>query len=229
LVERYYHSLNWTRSADVRKFLAVVEGLVAELDALVKESPGTATSAEAEKSRMLSSLARDGYAFDGVQFLVTATHSHLDAISVSTAALDAPELHRQLERLRSSVETDPALTLGTAKELVETVCKTILEERGKHPAPDWDVGRLVKETREVLKLLPTDIPDAVKGADAIRRLLSNLGAVAQGLGELRNLYGTGHGKSGKRRGIEPRHARLASGAAAALVTFLLDTHWERDQ
>ncbi|MEO6863875.1 MAG: abortive infection family protein [Gemmatimonadaceae bacterium] len=87
----------------------------------------------------------------------------------------------------------------------------------------------MKETREALKLLPSDIPEEAKDAEAMKRLLGSLGAVAQGLAELRNLYGTGHGRSGKRRGIEPRHARLASGAAAALVTFLLETHWERQE
>lgn len=57
--------------------------------------------------------------------------------------------------------------------------------------------------------------------------MSNLASVTQGLAEIRNLYGTGHGKDGKRRGLLPRHARLAVGAATTLVTFLLDTHRER--
>lgn len=33
--------------------------------------------------------------------------------------------------MRESVDEDPALAVGTAKELIETVCKTIMEERGK--------------------------------------------------------------------------------------------------
>lgn len=61
----------------------------------------------------------------------------------------------------------------------------------------------------------------------IRRLLSNLGNIAQGLGELRNLYGTGHGKHGKSKGLNPRHARLAVGAASTLALFLFETHQER--
>ena len=92
---------------------------------------------------------------------------------------------------------------------------------------EWDVGRLVKEAREVLNLLPSDIPDAAKGAAAMKKVVSSLGSLAQGLAELRNLYGTGHGRSGQRKGIQARHARLASGAAAALATFLLETHWEK--
>jgi hypothetical protein len=71
--------------------------------------------------------------------------------------------------MQRSVESDPALTLGTAKELIETACKTILEERGTTPPPDWDLGKLGKETREVLGLLPATIPvrpEVLKRSDA---------------------------------------------------------------
>ena len=37
---------------------------------------------------------------------------------------------------------------------------------------------------------------------------------------------TGHGCDGKVRGVTPRHARLAGGAASALVTFAFQTHLE---
>lgn len=51
----------------------------------------------------------------------------------------------------------------------------------------------------------------------------------QGMAELRNLYGTGHGPSAKtNRGIQPRHARLATGVAATLASFLFETHLERN-
>lgn len=129
--------------------------------------------------------------------------------------------------MRSSIDNDPALAIGTAKELVESVCKTILHDRKIKYASDADVGVLVKEVRKALGLVPESIPDAAKGAESIRRLLSNLGNVAQGLGELRNLYGTGHGKQGAARGLSPRHARLAVGAASTLATFLLETHQDR--
>jgi hypothetical protein len=108
-----------------------------------------------------------------------------------------------------------------------TVCKTILEQRRIEHPDDADIGVLVKEARKALGLVPESVPSAAKGAEAVRRLLSNLGNVAQGLGELRNLYGTGHGKVGATRGLSPRHARLAVGAASTLATFLLETHAER--
>lgn len=206
-----------------------MQGVVADLDALA-ERPDSAAYAHEQRTKLIRAMATDGWDFDGARFGLKAAKADLVHITASAERLSAPELDRQLGRMRDSVEADPALTIGTAKEIIETACKTILEEHGREPDASWDVGRLIKETREVLKLLPSDIPDAAKGADAIKRMLSNLGAIAQGLAELRNLYGTGHGRSAKlRRGIEARHARLASGAASVLVTFLLETHWERKQ
>ena len=62
---------------------------------------------------------------------------------------------------------------------------------------------------------------------AIKKLLANLGVVVQSLAEVRNLYGSGHGRGVKRQALHPRHARLAVGAATTLATFLLETHWEK--
>ena len=41
---------------------------------------------------------------------------------------------------------------------------------------------------------PEDIPEKAKAAETIKRLLSNLATITSGIAELRNSYGTGHGK-----------------------------------
>jgi hypothetical protein len=125
------------------------------------------------------------------------------------------------------VNDDPRLVIGTAKELVETVCKTILRERGKAVDSGSEVMELVKAVREELQLVPDAIPESARAAKTMKVLLANLATIAQGLSELRNLYGTGHGPDGKPKGLQARHARLAAGAAATLVTFLIETHHER--
>jgi hypothetical protein len=126
--------------------------------------------------------------------------------------------------MQSTCDTDPALAIGTAKELIETVCKTILGERGVDVDTNWSVIQLVKETRESLQVMPENIRGDAKGEKTIKSVLGSLGAIAHGIAELRNDYGTGHGKHGRHAGLQPRHARLAVLSTAALVTFLLDTH-----
>jgi len=150
----------------------------------------------------------------------------LDHLKKHAAVLDAKHLVQQIRRMELSVETDPSLAIGTAKELIETCCKTILAERSVTISGTADVSTLTKETLKALKLVPEGIPDAARGADVIKRLLSNLGTIGNGLAELRGLYGTGHGKHGSSTGLSTRHAKLAVGAAATLTVFLFETHQE---
>jgi len=150
----------------------------------------------------------------------------LNPLKEHAKVLNANHLAEQIRRLESSIETDPSLAIGTAKELIETCCKTILAERGQAVFGTPDVSTLTKLTLKELKLVPEGIPDAARGADVIKRLLSNLGTIGNGLAELRGLYGTGHGKHGSATGLGVRHAKLAVGAAATLVVFLFETHTE---
>jgi hypothetical protein len=150
----------------------------------------------------------------------------LDPLKEHAKVLNANHLAEQIRRMEASVETDPSLAIGTAKELIETCCKTILAERGKPVSGTPDVSTLTKETLKELKLVPEGVPDAARGADVIKRLLSNLGTIGNGLAELRGLYGTGHGKHGSVSGLSTRHAKLAVGAAATLTVFLFETHKE---
>jgi len=151
-----------------------------------------------------------------------------DLVNLKKTAIvfDAKHLADQIHRIEQSIDTDPALAIGTAKELIETCCKTILAERGKTIAGTPDVPTLTKETFKQLKLVPEGIPDSARGSDVIKRLLSNLATIGNCLAELRGLYGTGHGKHGKALGLSRRHAKLAVGAAITLVTFLFETRNE---
>ena len=142
-------------------------------------------------------------------------------------ALDAGWMQKEIERLENAVERDPALAIGTAKELVETCCKSILTKRGVTISRHADLPELTKLLTKELKLVPTGISDEAKGADKIRLILRNLTSLTQNLAELRSLYGSGHGRDGKHRGLEVRHARLAVGAAVVFIDFVTETYQQR--
>jgi len=141
--------------------------------------------------------------------------------------LNEDYLNQQIRRMEDAIKTDPELAIGTAKEFLETICKTILQECGEKVADGHDLQKLVKQVREKLNLLPENISEKAKGAETIKRMLSNLGTVVQSLAEIRNLYGSGHGKHAKVKGLQPRHAKLAVGAASTLAIFLFETYKER--
>ena len=138
------------------------------------------------------------------------------------------QLQDQIARMRDKVGEDPDLAIGTAKEIVETVCKTILWDRGVSLPKDPKMPALLKATLKELKLVPDSIPESKRGTDTIKRVLGSLGSIGHGLAELRNLYGTGHGRHGTSEGLQPRHARLAVGAMATLAVFLFETHEARE-
>lgn len=227
LVEQYYHKMDWSSWRDVRKFLKLYANIISELERKIENFPSSYDIEQNKESHkmLLHWISKDGFTWVNGDFIHKGT-TIPDMEDVANQ-IDAPELTRQIERIRNSVDEDPSLAIGTAKELLETVCKSILSERNIEIPKNDDITELVKTVRKSLVLLPEDIDDSAKGADIIRRVLSNLGTVAQGIAELRNLYGTGHGKHGKAKGISPRHARLAVNASTALATFLYETHWER--
>ena len=166
-------------------------------------------------------LQNDGFNYDGVKISYqSATVIEFEHEAVDL--LDAHQFTEYVERIKVSIEDDPALAIGSTKELVEAVLKTILKKIGIDFGKD-DVPKLLKRVQQALKLTPDDIDDAARGAEIIKILLSNLGSVVIKLTELRNLYGTGHGAEKKRSGMEPRHAKLAVGAGITLCSFLLDT------
>jgi hypothetical protein len=143
-------------------------------------------------------------------------------------ALDAGWMAKEIERLENGIDRDPALAIGTAKELIETCCKTILTKRGVTFTKSEDLGELTKKVTKELQLVPEGISDEAKGAENIKLVLRNLTQLTNNLSQLRGLYGTGHGRDGNHRGLQPRHARLAVASAVAFIDFVSETYRQRE-
>ena len=129
----------------------------------------------------------------------------------------------QIDLMVQMQATNPTEAIGKAKELIESCCKTILEESGINIDKKWDMVRLTDETVKLLKITPNNIPDTIPEAKAIKAILGNLKSIAFNMAILRNQYGSGHGKSASYKGLEERHAKLAVGCSVTLVNFLWDS------
>ena len=138
-------------------------------------------------------------------------------------------LSSQIDLMIGMQASNPTEAIGKAKELIESCCKTILDDNKITWDKNWDVGKLAGETLKYLKLMPKDIPDTAPAAEEMKALLGNPRAIATNLAALRNPYGSGHGKSASYKGLEERHAKLAVGSSITLVCFLWDTHESRGQ
>jgi len=160
-------------------------------------------------------------------FSVLYGHSiHMLDETEKSAMTNCFQVNQHLERIRKAVDSDPELAVGSTKEMLESVLKTVLEHFGEKAGHE-DLPELLKCAQKKLKLDPSDVDSGTKGHEIIKRTLSNLGQLVSGINELRNMYGTGHGKT-KKTGIQPRHARLVVGAGASLAVFLMETfEWHK--
>ena len=133
-------------------------------------------------------------------------------------------LSQQIDLMVSMQKTNPTDAIGKAKELIESCCKTILDEMGISWDKNDDVPQLTNKVLDALNLLPTSVQPTDQGADSIKAVLGNLRAIPTKLAELRNPFGSGHGKSASFVGLEERHAKLAVGCSITFVDFVWGTY-----
>lgn len=137
-------------------------------------------------------------------------------------------LRTQIDQMQQSIDNNPTDAIGKAKELIESCCKTILEDKNVTVDEGWEIPRLLKETMAVVDVLPTGLQNAIV-EDAVKKLLGNLSQMPYQLATIRNKMGTGHGKSDSFIGLESRHAKLAVGSASTLCWFLWESHKEQHE
>jgi hypothetical protein len=152
-------------------------------------------------------------------------HGNLEIKARQYASLRDPAAIREhLTRLHRIAQFDPPLAIGTAKELVESTAKAVLQERGLEVDDKNDLPALVNRSQEAIGLHPGSVQLGPDSAGAVKRILGGLTSIVIGLGELRNRgYGTGHGPKGERVGLRLRHAQLAVNAAVTWCSVMLDT------
>lgn len=217
LVECYYADIDLKDREQVLRLLAVFDDILFEVPDSLAEG----------KRKLIRLVERDGFECRNGRIMDPGLNDSVDLAIPS--ALDATHLYVYLDRINGSVESDPELAVGSTKELIEATLKSIL--RGLNEDFDEskeDVPVLLKKVQRALDLAPEGVDSTRRGADTIKRVLSNLGAVAIGVAELRNLYGSGHGRS-QRRVVDPRLARLVVGMGGALCKFLLETYEDRQK
>ena len=147
---------------------------------------------------------------------------NMDSLIQQIDLRNAAQLRMTIERMQRTIESDPSLAIGSAKELIESCCRTVLKERGVDLRHYVHMHELVDQALRAVPLVPRDIERMWKGEESVHRIADSLASLAHGLTDLRNGYGTGHGRDAQAKPLTARHARLAVSAAAAMVTFMLE-------
>ena len=125
LVEQYYHAVDWTKWKDVRKVLTVYENVLSQLEDLTENDVEWAAN---QFKSLRKWIERDGYKYQDGKLTPVGKHHALEDISDTIADFDLPELHRQIERVKSAVEDDPSLAieLGAVTLISDASCFILL-------------------------------------------------------------------------------------------------------
>jgi hypothetical protein len=145
----------------------------------------------------------------------------------SLQRIDAPEvLQQHLQRINDTIMRDPAAAIGSAKELVESAFKIVLDDYSIGYRRSADLLELYKLVSAELRIARDSVPDSAKGSRASQTILTNLTTAVQNLAELRNELGLGHGRATPSKALT-RHARLAGDSAQTIASFVLATWHDR--
>jgi hypothetical protein len=228
----YLDHANWSDPKTARSLLDLITHVFVELDSRMVscEDGHTALHVSEDAGRIMKVLReRERIHWAGKDFDLSSLGSSaaLEHTAQAIQRFGLAEVNQEAERILSNVESDPGDAITSAKCLVESVCRHILDDYGEKPSPSTDIGDLMKVTMRHLNLLPDQVSEKARGAEAAKKVLRSLQAAIQGLAELRNLYGDPHGKGPGFKGLDPRHARLAATLAGAVATFLIETHQHR--
>jgi len=143
--------------------------------------------------------------------------------------LNTDYVNSRIELMNKSLQNDTDLAIGTSKELIEIICKSILKQLNITIDKNWDLLRLVKETNKVLDFKPKNASNPEDAERSIKQILGGISSIIQGITELRNNYGSGHGKDADFRSLETRYARFVVGLVSELAVFYLHTNGERTE
>ena len=163
--------------------------------------------------RRLVTTAQSAFRRAGWVLSDDGTLMAIGAIDLDTGGRQA--LDEQLDRLRRSAE-DPGQLLGSAKDLLEAVAKFVFEELGCPPVSDFN--QLWYLARDRLGVHPRQFVEDAPGAEQVRKILGASWTIAEQVNELRNLQGTGHGRT-LPTGVPPDVALLVAREACSLAQF----------
>ncbi len=136
---------------------------------------------------------------------------------------DLSTLQAEFDRISRNIENDPASAVTSSCALLESLFRIFIEDCCSSDMPsDKSIKPLWNVVRKQLRFDPVAMQD-----EDLRKTLSGLGSLVDGIAGLRTHRGSAHGQGRKGYRLKPRHARLCAHAAATLATFVVETWDER--
>jgi hypothetical protein len=147
------------------------------------------------------------------------------ARALADAAPKAFAIVRQIEAIETAIETSPGLAIDLCRGLLETVCKTILNDLGETISADANADQMVSAIRKRFSIFVEPESVEAKARKPTKQTVSGIANFVSGVSEYRRLFGiASHGKDGYDDDIDGMHAALVAGVTDSLVIFLYRMH-----
>jgi hypothetical protein len=181
LVEQYHFAIDWRDPWQCRKVLQVYGRALAEHG----RNPEGQWWPQAQ--RLIRELGLHGFQVTEDGTIAAPPDFGGNHVALGDYhRLAVPEVVEQyLARMDRAVGSDPDEAIGNAKELVEAVCKLVIEDAdGADAAMPTDLPSLYKAASRTLGISTTSVPQSAKGSAAANQVLRSLATGVQGMAEL---------------------------------------------
>ena len=155
-----------------------------------------------------------------ISFAMRSTREAMEGSLLYTEGSLA-HIEEQVKGIEQAVIEKPALAFDLAKTLIESVCKTVLNERSVSYEKSDDLPKLFKLATRTLPFLPVTASNETEARTSLEKTLSGLHTAVLGICELRNQCGfASHGSGTAKPALEGIQAMLVAEAADTIVGFL---------
>lgn len=154
-----------------------------------------------------------------LNFLESQTKTPID----ESIIFNESHIHEQWQKALERKSSDPEGAITTARTLIESILKYILDEKGIKYNDNTDLSELYKEVSKSLNLAPEQHQEQI-----FKQILGGANGIISGLGSLRNKLGDAHGKSKMNIKPKERHGELAVNLAGTMALFLYETFKDQE-
>lgn len=176
------------------------------------------------RKRITEALARFGLSYHRGGLILGAAAALLTkSLTEVLKNRDLAAVDKEFERALANVESDPPTAITAACSILESLFKVFIEDTDGIDMPsDQSLKPLWRAASKHLGLDPASVGD-----EDVKKVLSGLSSVVDGIGSLRTHTGSAHGRGRRPYRLQARHARLAIHASHTLVGFFIETWDER--
>ncbi len=172
------------------------------------------------KDKLTSILGRCNLKYISGGHISDGSSAPSKSLQEQIAGRNIPAIETEFDRALSNVNSDPREAVSAACNILESMFKVYITDEGLDMPQKQDLQNLWKVVRSHLGFDPASIED-----DDLKKILTGILSVVDGVGALRTHASSAHGQGRKIYNIKPRHARLAIHSAHTIALFVLET-WD---